>query len=668
MHNDNKINQPESSFKRSMWLVCWVTLMLPPLTGIFMLSFVGVFPFPEVLYPFTDYALIVVILSTIVAIKITQSFIKYVIDIRKSVKKIKAEHKHLKMIALYYFSILFLYFGLGLVSTLYSLSTLYNYNYPLSKYVISFFGVIPGGLITALPIFYYLSDSLGRYIAPTGIHISIAPIKLKLIVLGTFTPVLIDTLLIMYFYDRTGYLSYETIGIWFFLIVVAGIGTAMAWKSFKQSMSPFITALELEGATPSAVSIIPQSLDELGLLSQHWNSLLLRVNQYEEKLSGMNASLQSDIHQRSQELESERQLNIKILDNATALIIVLDNEGRILRFNPAGEKMTGFSFSELENKFIWDYLIPPEQLNDAKEVFRNLTVGGIDSQYENELMKKDGGRVLMTWNNSTVLDETGEVECVISIGIDISERQAVQKELEEAKDAANKANVAKSDFLSKMSHELRTPMNAILGFGQILDMGADNLDEIQKSNVKEILDAGSHLLSLINEILDLAKIESGEFEVSSESVSVDKVLSECISMTHGQIEMNQLALIDNVSGKEHHVMGDFFRMKQVLLNLLSNAAKYNILSGTITLDSKLINNHRLRLSVTSTGKGMSSDEISKLFTPFERLNAEEYIEGTGIGLTISKHLVELMGGIIGVESVKGGDTTFWVELNISDMN
>ena len=666
MDNNKEMNSPESSFKRSMWLVCWITLILPPLTGIFMLSFVGVFPFPQVLYPFTDYALIVVILATIVAIKITKYFIKSITDLVKSEKKVKADHKHLKRLALYYFSILFLYFGLGLLCTLYSLSTLYNYNYPLSKYFFSFLGIIPGGLITALPVFFYLSDSLGRYIAPAGIHVLVAPIKLKLIVIGLFIPVLIDTLLILYFYDRTGYFSYETIGIWLFLIMIAGIGTKMAWKSFKQSMSPFVTALDLENDTHSAVSIIPQSLDELGLLSQRWNSLWLRVSKYEKQLSDMNVALTKNVNQRSHELESERQLNIKIQENATAIIIVLDNKGRILRFNPASERLTGFLFSELKNKFIWDYLIPPEQLNAVKEVFKNLSVSGIDSQYENELIKKDGERVLITWNNSTVTDETGEVEYVISIGIDISEREASQKLLEEAIDAANKANAAKSDFLSKMSHELRTPMNAILGFGQVLEMDASNLNEDQNDNVNEILNAGSHLLSLINEILDLAKIERGEFEVSNELVSVDKVLSECLSMTQGKIEENQLTLIDNISGTGHHVLGDFFRIKQVLLNLLSNATKYNISSGTITLDSKFINSQRRRIYVTNTGEGLSSDEIAKLFTPFERLNAGDYIEGTGIGLTISKYLVELMGGIMGVESVKGGDTIFWIELNIEN--
>ena len=659
------MNTLESDFKRSMWLVCWITLMLPPLTGISMLSFVGIFPFPEVLYPFTDYALIVVILCTIIAIQITRNFIKSVTDIRKSDKSSKAEYKHLKRLALYYFSILFLYFALGLVSTLYSLSTLHGYDYPLSKYFISILGVIPGGLITALPIFFYLSDSLGRYIAPTGIHVSVAPIKLKLIVLGTFTPVLIDTLLIMYFYDRTGYLSYETIGVWIFLIVVAGIGTVMAWKSFKQSMSPFVTALTVEGTTPSAVPIIPQSLDELGLLSQRWGNLLLKVNQYEEKLSNDNISLQSDVYQASLELESERQLNIKIQENATALIIVLDNEGRILRFNPAGEKLTGFSFNELKNKFIWDYLIPPEQLNDVKEVFKKLAVEGIDSQYENEIINKDGERVLITWNNSTILNETGEVEYVISVGIDITERQSIQKELEAAKDAAENSNNAKSQFLSSMSHELRTPLNAILGFSQLIEMHTK--EEHTKNSSREIIDGGNHLLHLINEVLDLSKIESDSIDISIKNHSFNKVFNETMSLIKPIAEKHAIQTFNNVIASfDITINVDETRFKQVLLNILSNAIKYNSENGKVTIDCSTNDENMLCLSVTDTGKGLTAEQQKLMFLPFDRAGKENSnIEGTGLGLAISKNLIELMDGKITVESEIGKGSCFVVQVPLS---
>ncbi|MFK5950853.1 MAG: ATP-binding protein [Methylococcales bacterium] len=228
------------------------------------------------------------------------------------------------------------------------------------------------------------------------------------------------------------------------------------------------------------------------------------------------------------------------------------------------------------------------------------------------------------------------------------------------------ANKVKSQFLTHMSHELRTPMNAILGFAQMLELDVEGFTEIQRGNVNEILDAGYHLLALINDVLDLAKIESGKLEVFIKEVSLDDVLHQCITLVQSLAEARQVKIIDHISSKGYKLQADFTRIKQVLLNLLSNAVKYNRDNGgSITLDSEIIDTQRLRISVTDTGKGLSAVDVAKLFTPFERLDEKYNIEGTGIGLIITKHLIELMGGVIGVESVQGEDTTFWVELALS---
>lgn len=237
--------------------------------------------------------------------------------------------------------------------------------------------------------------------------------------------------------------------------------------------------------------------------------------------------------------------------------------------------------------------------------------------------------------------------------------------LSEAKDKAEKANRAKSEFLSSMSHELRTPMNAILGFGQILELDSEGLNEIQKSNVREILDAGDHLLHLINEVLDLAKIESGKQEIHMEAVPVDDILKQCVSLISSQAKARQVELIDHISNKGHTVLADSTRLKQVLLNLLSNAVKYNCEHGRITLNSEIVDKNRLRISVDDTGEGLTEDEIAQIFIPFERLNAKYNVEGTGIGLVITKYLVELMSGTIGVKSVLGKGSSFWIELKLS---
>lgn len=250
---------------------------------------------------------------------------------------------------------------------------------------------------------------------------------------------------------------------------------------------------------------------------------------------------------------------------------------------------------------------------------------------------------------------------ILPLDNSVSELNDSTKNLEKEKAHAEKANQAKSDFLSCMSHELRTPMNAILGFAQMLKLDKDELSDIQQSNIEEILDAGYHLLELINEVLDLAKIESGKLELSMEKASVSEVLQQCLALIKPQAEACNIEVIDYISSKSHIVQADLTRLKQVLINLLSNAVKYNCNNGQIRLDSETIDKKRLRISITDTGEGLTEEGLSRLFMPFERLNVVHNIEGSGIGLSITKNLVELMGGTIGVESKPGEGSVFWVE-------
>lgn len=655
----------QSEFIKRMWVVTWVTLALPPLTGIFMLSFVGVFPFPEVFYPFTDYALIVVIIATIIGIKLTQYFIQCINQLANKVKQAGANNIHLKRLPLYYFSILFSYFAIGLVSTLYSLSTLHGFDYQLQKYIVSFLGVIPGGLITALPIFFYLTDALGQYLAPRGIHVSVAPIKLKLVVLGLFIPVFIDTLLIMYFYDRTGYFSYETIGIWLFLILIAAIGTLMAWKSFKQSLSPFVNALEQGHKKHSDINITPQSLDELGLLSKQWHDLWGRVLDYEKVLSTSNITLRDNINEQSQQLDKERQFINKILDNTGAMVLVLDKNAHVVRFNNACESITGFKFKSYKDKPVWEWLLPPEKLDEVKHVFSNLIDTMTDSQYENEILSQDGQRILVTWNNSIIRGHSGKVQYIISIGIDTSAQHAAQQALEIAKEEAEQANKAKSEFLSRMSHELRTPMNAILGFAQLLQLEKSSLTDTHKSFIDEIIVGGKLLLTLINEILDLAKIEEGKLDISIENCSATKIINESVSLLKPQAQLTNISIKNNVNMNiDYIVKADTTRLKQACINVLSNAIKYNSENGTVDIDILQPENGLLRISIKDTGAGIPPDEIDKLFKPFERLNNDKNnsIEGTGIGLALSKKLMNLMNGEISVKSVPEQGCTFFLDI------
>jgi len=237
-------------------------------------------------------------------------------------------------------------------------------------------------------------------------------------------------------------------------------------------------------------------------------------------------------------------------------------------------------------------------------------------------------------------------------------------ELNSTKDEAVRANEAKSDFLSRMSHELRTPLNAILGFGQLLTHQVHEAEAAD--NLQEIMHAGQHLLDLINEVLDLARIESGKFTVSKEPLPLWPLITDCLTLIGPQAEARGIRILESGQDCGASVLADRTRLKQVLLNLLSNAVKYNRPEGSISVVC-LPQGDSLQIRISDTGPGLSAEQQARLFVAFERLNADQsVIEGTGIGLALSRRLVELMQGEIGVDSTPGNGSTFWVRLPLAD--
>lgn len=280
-------------------------------------------------------------------------------------------------------------------------------------------------------------------------------------------------------------------------------------------------------------------------------------------------------------------------------------------------------------------------------------------------LKCRNGEALAVLTNAARHERDGRwvSDCVF---LPMRQRREYEDELLQAKKVADEATQAKARFLSMMSHELRTPMNAILGFGQLLQM--DELNEFQNESVEHILKAGGHLLELINEVLDLSRIEADRLDVELEPVKASTTMSEAFEMARPLAAKAGIELRLRPDGDGHRwVRGDARRLRQILLNLLSNGIKYNREGGSVTLGCELVSpeqsgDERLRFIISDTGPGIAPDKLDKLFVPFERLGAEgSDIEGTGLGLALCQRLTEAMDGHIGVHSVIGEGTSFWVE-------
>jgi signal transduction histidine kinase/ActR/RegA family two-component response regulator len=276
----------------------------------------------------------------------------------------------------------------------------------------------------------------------------------------------------------------------------------------------------------------------------------------------------------------------------------------------------------------------------------------------------------VSYNATTFYDRDRTLQGVLAVARDVTERkrseQALQEtniELASAKSAAEEANLAKSDFLSSMSHEIRSPLNAILGFAQLMELGSPLPTDSQKESISQILQAGWHLLKLINEILDLSAIESGKVSLAMESVSLDEVMSDCQAMMEPQAQQLGIGMTFPRFDNPLFVSADRTRLKQIVINLLSNAVKYNKELGTVVVDCTTSTPGLIRISVKDTGAGLSPEKLAQLFQPFNRLGQEAGgVAGTGIGLVVTKRLAELMGGVLGVESTAGEGSVFWCEL------
>ncbi|MDB5819609.1 MAG: hypothetical protein JWQ11_3249 [Rhizobacter sp.] len=415
-------------------------------------------------------------------------------------------------------------------------------------------------------------------------------------------------------------------------------------------------------------------LSLVGLLGAAMMGALLltvtgRARRIEQAVLERTAALQHEIAEREQTAaalrESEQRFR-NIFNNVPIGVSYTDLHGRVMQSNPKFCQFTGYSPEELLGMTALDYTHPDDRAQDM-ELTAQLVSGEIPMFRRHERYLAKSGQVL--WVQATVSllrDAQGRPRRIVAVVEDITEHLRLL-EAERARETAEAANKAKSDFLSRMSHELRTPLNAMLGFAQLLELDERNpLVPSQRQWAGQIQQAGWHLLEMINDVLDLSRIESGTLRLHLQTLDLPELLASSIALIQAAADRRSISITHDIADGTASMVGDMTRVKQILINLLSNAVKYNCDAGRVHIATRVSGPTSIDIAVTDTGIGMTGDQLANLFQPFNRLGREHtQTEGTGIGLMISQRLAELMGGSLRARSVAGEGSSFIVTLPVA---
>lgn len=470
-------------------------------------------------------------------------------------------------------------------------------------------------------------------------------------------------------------------------MILFPIGLLFSRKSIIEPIENLVAKAKLLGKGQYQEYQIDNNMsDELLILAQELNSAVLTVKNREDELRKARNTLEKRVEERTKDLiilndnlkqENKERLSAeeKLQASTTMLTLVMDAIPQYVFWKDINSVYLGCNknfaiISGLEHpedvvgKTDYDMPWKKSEADFYRKTDKLVMTSDTPSYNINgALLTANGEDILIETNKLPLHNLDGNVIGVLGSFQDITQRKKSENEIVEAKNVAEKANKAKSEFLSRMSHELRTPLNAILGFAQLLelDLAAHHEPHVNE-NIKEILYAGNHLLNLINEVLDLAKIESGKLTLNIVTVNVYDCVNDSVKLIKSLADENNIIFENNVRDIDVNVVADVTRLKQVLINLLNNAIKYNKPGGKVTIQCSASDDN-VKFEITDTGYGISEENINKLYVPFERLGKEnEAIDGTGIGLVISKQLIGFMSGNLGVESTPGEGTTFWFTL------
>ena len=450
-----------------------------------------------------------------------------------------------------------------------------------------------------------------------------------------------------------------------FIFVSGTLGEEVAIERLKEGATDYVLKQRLSRLPGSIARAIKESLTRADRARAETE--IRRLNaELEERVDARTSELaraNEALAQRERELLISEQRLQAILDHTPSLIYLKSLDGRFLLVNRQFERTFKLDRSEILGKTVHD--LYPRRLAQIYQANDDQALkSGVPVTTEVPVLH-DGEVHVYSSTKFAVLDQNGLPFALCGVSSDITERKKADDDIKTARLEAERANRAKSEFLSRMSHDLRTPLNAVLGFAQLL--ATDALSEEQSEAVQQISKGGQHLLDLINEVLDIARIEAGKLSLSPEPVGVREIVRDSLAFVAPLAAQRSIALVlDETPDAARSVLADRPRLSQILLNLLSNAVKYNRDGGRVTVGFELAASDRLRIKVTDTGAGIPREKLQLVFTPFERLGAETTaIEGTGLGLALSRRLAEAMGGSLGVDSEVDRGSTFWIELGVT---
>ena len=444
-------------------------------------------------------------------------------------------------------------------------------------------------------------------------------------------------------------------------------GEALSSDYWQNTMSPeevdrfYATAARLfEPDGPHVVEF--EGAFDVGGKRRYLSSLITREDGSNEERVFLLYMLDVTERRLAERAVAERQRELGAITAASPdVIAVVSADLRVSFISEAVASLSGRRAADVAGSAIGDALHDDDRSSLIDAVRAVMSGAAEDFTIRVRSRHTSGRWLVLEAHGRPLLGDDGAPGAAVVVLRDISDRIALEAALVEARDAADAASRAKSDFLSRMSHELRTPLNVVLGFTQLLQM--EQLPEEQASWVNQVLRAGRHLLDLINEVLDIARIESGALALSPEPVSLRDVVGDTVESMRPIAAANDISIDFLIEGDDLFVLADRQRIKQVLLNLIANAVKYNRPRGTVLVTCKAGDDGTTELRVSDTGIGIASEHIERLFVPFDRLGAEQSaIEGTGVGLPLSLRLVQAMEGDLSVESTPGEGSTFTVTL------